>query len=188
MSRFAGATRQLGNIVTNIDEAIAYWTQTMGAGPFFVVREIRFENFRYRGEVSPSPLVTLAFGQSGPLQIELIEQHDDKPSGYLDFLNSGREGSQHLAYWFDDTGAYDATYAILVAEGLSVRQESVGPGPRFAYFSRGDGLYPEIELAEALLPSQNGWFDAIAQASIGWDGTDPVRAPDGSPDRGVTGQ
>jgi catechol 2,3-dioxygenase-like lactoylglutathione lyase family enzyme len=182
MSRIMGPVRQLGNIVHDMNAALRYWTETMGAGPFYIMRNIRFENFQYRGKPAESPCVSLAFGQAGPLQIELIAQHDDLPSGYQDFLLSGREGAQHLASWFDNETAYDAAYHRLLSEGLFVRHESTGPGPRFSYFSRGDGIYPELELAEGLLPSQNGFFDHIAQQSVDWDGSNPVRLPDGTPD------
>ena len=182
MSRIAGPVRQLGNIVHNMDAALHYWTETIGAGPFYIMRNMRFENFRYRGQPAQSPCVSLAFGQAGPLQIELIAQHDDVPSGYRDFLNSGREGPQHLASWFSDPAEYDAAYQRLIDAGMFVRHESTGPVARFSYFSKGDGIYPEVELAEALLPSQNGFFDHIAQQSVGWDGSNPVRLPDGTPD------
>lgn len=182
MSRFAGPVRQLGNIVPDINAALRYWIEKMGAGPFYVMRNLRFDNFRYRGQPAPSPCVTLAFGQNGPLQIELIAQHDNVPSGYTDFLSSGREGPQHLACWFDDPVAFDTAYQQMLGRGMFVRHESTGPGPRFAYFSQGDGIYPELELAEALIPSQNGFFDHIADQAKRWDGSNPVRQFDGTPD------
>lgn len=182
MSRFAGPVRQIGNIVPDINAALRYWTETLGAGPFYIMRNLRFDNFHHRGQPSPSPCVTLAFGQAGPIQIELIAQHDDAPSGYIDFLSDGREGPQHLASWFDDPAEFDIAYQRLLDRGMFVRHESTGPGPRFAYFSLGDGIYPELELAEALIPSQNGFFDYIAEQSKGWDGSKPVRLFDGTPD------
>jgi catechol 2,3-dioxygenase-like lactoylglutathione lyase family enzyme len=180
MSRHVGPVRQIGNVVRDFDGALRYWTETMGAGPFFMAREIRFENFRYMGRPSPSPLVSLAFGQAGPLQIELIAQHDDTPSGYRDFLDGGREGPQHLASWFADHDSYDRAHRTLGELGMFIRHESTGPGPRFAYFSGGDGVYPEIEIAEALLPTLGGFSEMVARASEGWDGRDPFRRLDGS--------
>jgi len=48
----------------------------------------------------PSPVdVSIALANSGALQIELIQQRNDAPSMYRDFLNAGHEGLQHLAYW-----------------------------------------------------------------------------------------
>lgn len=111
--------------------------------------------------------MTLAFGQSEDVQIELIQQHDEARSGYQDFLDSGREGPQHVAFWFDDPVRYDAAYRRLIDEGLFVSHEGAGGGARFAYFSRGDDCYPEMELAEPLLPNQNGWFEFIATLRVG---------------------
>jgi len=176
-----GPARQVGCIVKDIDAAIAYWAGTVGAGPFFIMRRIKFDNFRHLGQPAPSPEVSLAFGQFGQLQIELIEQHDMTPSGYRDFLEGGREGPQHMAFWFSDPAEYDRVHHELARKGMFVRHESTGPGPRFAYFSQGDGIYPELELAEALLPGDN-WAEMIAQASMGWTGEDPIRLADGSPE------
>jgi catechol 2,3-dioxygenase-like lactoylglutathione lyase family enzyme len=186
LSRFIGPIRQVGHIVSDLDASLRYWTETVGVGPFFVSREIRFEGFRYMGRPAPSPCVSLAFGQAGSLQIELIAQHDDTPSGYRDFLDAGREGAQHLAAWYADGAAYDEAYRRLSAQGMFVRHESIGPGPRFAYFSGGDGIYPELELAEALLPMLGGFADNVARASEGWTGADPIRGLDGAPERAAT--
>jgi hypothetical protein len=182
MSRFAGPVRQIGHVVNDLDRALAYWTGSLGVGPFLVAREIRFDNFRYKGQPASSPVVSLAFAQAGPIQIELIAQHDDAPSGYRDFLDGGGEGAQHLAAWYADHASYDVAYRALLDRGLFVRHESTGPGPRFSYFSRGDGIYPELELAEALLPPFDGFVDFVAQLSQGWDGAAPVRRLDGAPE------
>ena len=52
----------------------------------------------YRGEPT-EPVVSIAFANSGDLQVELIEQEDDAPSIYREFLDAGREGFHHLAWW-----------------------------------------------------------------------------------------
>jgi catechol 2,3-dioxygenase-like lactoylglutathione lyase family enzyme len=181
MSRFIGPIRQIGYVVHDLDAWLRYFTGTVGVGPFIVAREIRIGNFHYMGAPAASPCVSLAFGQSGPLQIEVIAQHDDLPSGYRDFLDSGHEGAQHLAAWFADNDSYDRAHKRLRDQGLFVRHESTAE-PRFAYFSRGDGVYPELEIAEALLPWRPRIADYLAQQSEGWDGRNPVRALDGTPD------
>ena len=60
---------------------------------------VPIEDFRYRGE--PSPLeVSIALANSGALQIELIQQRNDAPSMYRDFLSrESRGGLHHVAYW-----------------------------------------------------------------------------------------
>jgi len=38
MSRKFGAIRQIAFIVRDLDAALRYWTETLGVGPFFVLR------------------------------------------------------------------------------------------------------------------------------------------------------
>ena len=177
MSRIVGPIRQVGHVVRNVDSAMAYWTGTLGIGPFYVLRETRMTNFHYRGRPSPDIIVSLAFAQSGDVQIELIEQHNDVPSAYREFLSAGREGMQHLSPWFDNSADYDTARAELLQRGLQpVHETRHDDGtPRFVYFETGTPEAPLIELSEALLPSVRIVPDMVAAASVGWDGMDPIR-------------
>ena len=38
-----GQLRQAGHVVRDIDEAMAYWTQVLGIGPFFVMRRVQVD-------------------------------------------------------------------------------------------------------------------------------------------------
>ena len=101
MSRIFGSVRQNGYVVRDIRAALTHWTERLGVGPFYYIKQAPIEDFRYRGE--PSDLVvSIALAQSGPLQIELIQQRNDAPSMYRDFLAAGHEGLQHIAYWTED--------------------------------------------------------------------------------------
>jgi catechol 2,3-dioxygenase-like lactoylglutathione lyase family enzyme len=184
MSRITGAIRQLGIVAHDADAAMHYWTETLGVGPFFVLRSIQFAEFYYRGCPSASPTVTLCFAQSGALQIEIIQQHDAAPSAYRDFLATGREGPQHVAAWFAGRADYNKAYHRLSTQGLNVVHQGKGAGADFcfAYFSRGEGLYPQIEISEALQPAQTGFIARVSQAAQDWDGSHPVRSIDGTPD------
>src|SRR5207245_6600361 len=110
--------------------------QTLGVGPFFVLLSLSPESYRYRGYSSPPPCVSIALGNSGDVQVELIQQHDDRPSAYRDFLAAGREGLQHVSAWLSRT-EYDETMARLLAAGAIVAHEGSipGTGVRFAYFA-----------------------------------------------------
>ncbi|MBV1688957.1 VOC family protein [Novosphingobium sp. G106] len=175
MSINFGPIRQVGHVVRDADAAMNYWTGVMGVGPFFVLREYEFLDFRYRGRLSLPPVVTLCFAFSGDLQIELIQQHNDAPSSYREFLSSGREGMQHVSPWFDDLAAYDAARARALALGMAMVQESASGIARFCYFETGRPDAPLLELAEALLPAARGVHDLAYAASQGWDGSEPVR-------------
>jgi hypothetical protein len=100
-----GGIRQIGMVVRDPRAAMLYWAEVLGVGPFFVSEDVTFEAYRYRGRPMPSPVVTLGYAQAGDLQIEVIAQHDDTPSCYLEFLASGREGLQHLSSWFQNSAS-----------------------------------------------------------------------------------
>ncbi len=177
MSRFFGPTRQLGHVVRDVRRAMRYWTEVMGVGPFYVIPERGFENFHYRGHPAPSPVITMAFAQSGDLQIELIQQHNDAPSAYREFLSAGREGMQHISSWFDTLAAYDAARLRLAELGMTLVHEiqSSDGSPRFVYFETGTPDAPLVELSEALLPGVRDLADMVAAAGAAWQGDDPVR-------------
>src|SRR5580658_3016253 len=92
---------QVGMVVRDADKNMRYLAQTLGIGPFFVHREIKPDYFYYRGSPSAAPVITLGFAQAGAVQIEVIQQHNDVPSAYTEFLSAGREGAQHLSIWLD---------------------------------------------------------------------------------------
>jgi len=177
MSRTFGAIRQIAFIVRDLDDALRYWTETLGVGPFFVLRRSTPGDYRYRGKPSPAPCLNVALGNSGDVQVEIIQQHDDAPSAYRDFLAKGKEGFQHVSSWLT-RAEYDATMtrlrgagAVVVHEGV-VREANV----RFAYFETdlvaGGFVY---EIADMLDPSIYPFAEMIAEAARTWDGRDPVR-------------
>ncbi|MCY1239961.1 Glyoxalase/Bleomycin resistance protein/Dioxygenase superfamily protein [compost metagenome] len=106
------------------------------------------------------------------MQVELIQTRNDVPSMYRDFLQAGRTGLQHVAYW---TADYDADLARLTAQGFKpVMSGEVGERGRFIYFDTEYHPGTVIELSEVAGP-KGKMFDLIRSASEGWDGRDPVR-------------
>lgn len=177
MSRAFGAVRQIAFVVRDLERALRYWTDTLGVGPFFVLRRLTPDEFRYHGAPSPPPCLTIALGNSGDLQVELIQQHDERPSAYRDFLAAGREGLQHVSSWLT-RAEYDATMARQLAAGTVVAHEGAmaAAGLRFAYFATdvtpGGPMY---EIADAMEPQVYPLMAMIADAARGWDGRDAVR-------------
>jgi catechol 2,3-dioxygenase-like lactoylglutathione lyase family enzyme len=171
MSRIFGEPRQNGYVVRDIEAALKHWTEVLGVGPFFYFERVPIEDFRYRG--APSPLeVSIALANSGTLQIELIEQRNDAPSMYRDFLAGGHEGLQHLAYWTD---CFDERLARLTALGHEVGQSGcIGAGGRFVYLRTETHPGTVIELSE-ISGAKGRFFAHIAEAARTWDGREPVR-------------
>ena len=171
MSRLFGEIRQNGYVVRDVEAALAHWTGTLGVGPFFYFERVPIRDFRYRGE--PSPLeVSIALANSGPLQIELIQQRNDAPSMYRDFLAAGHEGLQHVACW---TERFDADLAHLTAQGYEVGQSGcIGESGRFVYLATEAHPGTVVEISEINGP-KGRFFRHIAEAARTWDGRDPIR-------------
>ncbi|MDE1567685.1 VOC family protein [Aquabacter sp. P-9] len=171
MSRFFGEIRQAGYVVEDIEAAMDYWSRVLGIGPWFYNPRVPIVNYTYHGE--PYEVHnSVALANSGPLQMELIQTRNDAPSMYRDFLKAGRTGLQHVAYW---TETYDADLARLLAQGFKPAMSGeVGEKGRFIYFDTEYHPGTVIELSEVAGP-KGKLFKLIREASIGWDGTDPVR-------------
>ena len=176
MSRIFGDVRQNGYVVPDVEAAMAHWTRVLGVGPFFYFERVPIEEFSYRGK--PSPLVaSIALANSGPLQIELIQQRNDAPSMYRDFLARVSEGGlQHVAYW---TEQFDADLARHTEAGYEVGQSGrIGENGRFVYFdtesgsSSGPGTV--VELSE-VSGGKGRFFAKIREIAAEWDGSDPIR-------------
>lgn len=176
MSRIFGGIRQLAMVVRDAEQTMRQWAQ-VGVGPFYVIRDFQVHDYSYRGEAMPGPLLSLCFAQSGLLQIEVIEQHNDVPSGYLDFLAGGREGCQHVCSWFDSHAAYDAKREELLTAGYEIVHEggSQAPRARFAYFATQLPGAMMFEISESLVPELAPLWQLVENSAATWDGSDPIR-------------
>eukprot|EP00439_Symbiodinium_sp_Y106_P087805 s1_g341.t1 len=118
MSRFFGEIRQNGYVVPDIEAAIDYWATVMGVGPWLYLEHAPIKDFCYKG--TPSEIdVSIALANAGPLQIELIQQRNEAPSMYRDFVDAGHTGLQHVAYW---TESFDKDLAAAETRGLTIGQ------------------------------------------------------------------
>jgi catechol 2,3-dioxygenase-like lactoylglutathione lyase family enzyme len=126
MSGFFGEMRQIAFVVRDLEKALDYWTRTLGVGPFFMMRDVTPDNYRYRGRPAPPPRISLALGFSGEFQMEIIQQLDDNPSAYRDYLAAGHEGFQHVSSWMT-RAEYDRVCGELLILGKSVIRHTHAP-------------------------------------------------------------
>lgn len=158
-------------VVRDMEAAIRRWQQTSGVGPFFVNPNPVVREGRYRGLAS-APSYTIALAQSGPMQIELIAQHDDLPSVYRDIGDPGPAGTfHHMAYFTDDAEGEFARYAAM---GAPLLFDGWFGDMRLGYVDTRATLGFMVEVL-AHDPVVEGVFARIAEAAVGWDGRDPVR-------------
>lgn len=163
-----GPIRQTAFVVDDIEAAAWAWVDGHGVGPWFLY-EVDIEGTTYRGRTVPMR-ARMGLAQTGGQQIELIQPDPDVPSIYTEFLANGGTGVHHVCYWADVTRAvehFTTTGAQLVQEGVTAA------GARFVYLSGSCGL-PYVELVDPQ-GGMKAFFDAIARAADGWDGSDPVR-------------
>ena len=177
MSRLYGEMRQIAYVVRDMNAALRYWTETLGVGPFFMLRELVPDKYFYREKPAPAPKMTIALGYSGEFQVELIEQHDENPSAYHDFLVAGGEGFHHVSSWMT-RAEYDRERERIRASGpIAIHEGSIpGNDVRFAYFATNEGpggfFY---EIAECKEPAVYEMMMKIRDAARSWDGSKPVR-------------
>ncbi len=165
-----GPVLQLAWVVRDLDEAMRRWIEQQGAGPFYVMRHCPVTNVRYRG--APGTVdMDVAIAQSGGVQVELIQQHDDRPSCYRDMYRQGQEGFHHICYLVDDLPAALAHFGRL---GQSPAIEGDFGNVKFAYVDTRPGIGCMTELV-GRHPDIEAFFAMIAEAARGWDGRDPIR-------------
>ena len=171
MSRIFGEIRQNGYVVRDIEAAMRHWTERLGVGPFFYFERAPVEELRYRDEPCAAEM-SIALANSGPLQIELIEQRNDAPSMYLDFLERTGGGLQHFAYW---TETMDEDLERIGKQGYEIGQSgTVGEKGRFVYFLTEDHPGTVVELSE-VTGVKGEFFRYVASEAAAWDGSEPVR-------------
>lgn len=167
-----GEVFQIAFVPTDFDAALRFWTETMGAGPFYLMEHIQAENCKYKGE--PATLdFSAAIGYWNDLQIELIQQHNDAPSIYTSWLKEGQQGLHHVCVAVKDMAE---TRRICAEAGATVMQEAQfrggtaeviyvdthgGPGTMVEFWKGDDG--------------GRKFFASIREAARGWDGSKPLR-------------
>jgi len=172
MSRIFGKVCQNGYVVRDIEAAMKHWIEVLGVGPWFYIDRVRLDWFTHRGAPS-APELSIALANSGDLQIELIQQRNDAPSMYLEFLERHGEGMQHMSWWRTD---YQAAYDRALAAGYRVGHEGQigGEQGRFVYFDTESHAGTVVEMSD-ISGTKGRFFDKIRRVAADWDGADPIR-------------
>ncbi len=165
MERAQHAIFQMSWVVADLEEAARRWHSTAGVGPFLVNRHIAIADPVYRGKPVAVDFST-AIAQAGPVQVELVQQHDDSPSCYRDMIPAGEEGMHHVAIM---AGDYDAAVAHYTDQGFEVASSGLFGPIRFCYVDCRSALGHMVEVLEDS-PAIRSFFDAIKRAADTWDG------------------
>jgi catechol 2,3-dioxygenase-like lactoylglutathione lyase family enzyme len=166
-----GEIMQLAFVPADFDAALAFWTDTMGAGPFFALDHVALDDVKYRGEAAVIDF-SMVIGYWGDLQIELIRQHNDAPSIYKSWRDEGREGLHHVCILVDDMAA---ARTVCAEAGAIVAQEARVPGGgEVIYVDTGGGPGTMVEILKSS-PGGREFFAMMREAARGWDGSEPLR-------------
>ena len=170
MSSFTGRIMQNGFVVPDWEAAAQHWSSQLGVGPFFVLRHIEFEWCEYRGERVEIDM-SVAIAYSGNFQIELVQQHNDAPSIYTDFLKTNRPGLQHVGALVENLDRALDEHGL---RGKIVQQGMTSAGARFAYVDTVLHNGSMLELIETS-PQSLKAFAYMQACSENWDGSKPIR-------------
>jgi catechol 2,3-dioxygenase-like lactoylglutathione lyase family enzyme len=159
----------IGYVVDDLEGAVERFALTHGAGPFFAIEHMEFDEVTYRG----APALydhSSAFGQWGPIIVELSQVHAAEPAGLREALVAPGGGLGHVA-WLTDSLA-DETER-LEAAGFSVFHTG-RTGPASAVWLHAPMLGHPVEVLqrrEEIL----GFYAGIAAAAQRWDGSEVLR-------------
>ena len=158
-------------VVNDIDEGCRRWTETTGAGPFFVTRHHKGEKHVDHGQPFTGDL-SYAFGYAGTTQIQLIQVHDDTPSIYRDMFAAGEEGFHHVAMLVPDP-PWEERARFAAAGYPSVSELWAVADVCYIDTRKATGCYTELHGDNAQIRAV---FQGCKEAADAWDGvTEPIR-------------
>ncbi|MEO5898569.1 MAG: VOC family protein [Ilumatobacteraceae bacterium] len=160
-----GRPVQIAYAVTDVAAAAAAFSDSTGAGPFFAIEHIPLARSRVRGHPGEFDHSS-AYGQWGPVMVELVVEHTPPivtPPGV-----------HHLAFMVDDLAGGIERCSL---QGWpEVLLAATAGGQEFAFCDARAEFGHLVELYEPSAPLL-AFYEMVARAADGWDGSDPVRRP-----------
>lgn len=164
---------QLGFVVRDLIAAARKWVTVMGTGPFHVMPRVQGPCV-YRG-VETTADMRIAVTQSGPVQIELIQDFSEEPGVLSEHIRLGCSAGQAIHQLCTLTSNFAAKKRHFQRLGYDIACEMTDPRNRVAYVDtvQDFGFYTEIVEDK---PSFRANLARIAETCASWDGvTDPIR-------------
>ena len=165
-----GEVHHYGYVVQDLEPAIDGFINRLGAGPFFVMKNVALQDVSSGGE----PAVffhSSAFAQCGSFTIELMEIHRVEPVRAHEGFSQPRPGLHHVAWVTPDL---DEGIQALEQQGIASYLRAGLGAIRFSYHDANDLLGHHVELHHDN-DELRGFFEMIRGARRGWDGSDPIR-------------
>lgn len=165
-----GNVRQLGFVSRDIDRSLRFFVDCWGIGPWFVLRNVP-SPMLYRGV--PIELdVSIGLANCGDLQFEIVTQHDETPSLYLDALTATPGlHVQHFAIWAEDVAQVEAKAR---SRGWIPEFETNAGSGKSIFLIHPDEPRNCLEISDCN-PQKIQVRERIRHAALSWDGTEPIR-------------
>jgi methylmalonyl-CoA/ethylmalonyl-CoA epimerase len=152
---------QVAFAVNDLDAEMKRW-RAKGTGEFVVFRDLDVP-LNVRGDDVTLKL-SIGLAQFDGVQIELIQQHNDAASPFMDTFAGnwpdGDNGFHHVGMVSDD---FDSTCAKYVEDGYTLAMSGAFGGYRIAYFDTREKLGFFLELFEGN-DAQRELFDSVRNA------------------------
>jgi catechol 2,3-dioxygenase-like lactoylglutathione lyase family enzyme len=161
----------IGYVVPDLEDTVERFARTVGAGPFLAIGHVPLPGATWRGEPAVYDHST-AFGQWGETLVEISQIHEAVPAELGAFMGADdapRVG--HAAWLVDDI---DAETVALGELGLELVHTG-SAGPVQAHWFDGGPLFGHPIEVLRRCPEILGLYAAVREASVGWDGTEPLR-------------
>lgn len=164
-----GEIMQIAFVPQDFDATIAHWLK-LGAGPFYVIRNNQAEWQTAYG-VECKPVLDIALGQWGEMQIEVIRQTSPEKTVYSDWFNAGNEGVHHTCIEVENL---DEMKQRCVDAGYEIVIEGRSNGTRWLYADTGGGPGTYLEALESP-GGPSPMNQMLKDVHRNWDGSDPIR-------------
>lgn len=163
---------QMAYVVEDLPAAIRAYTQTVKAGPWFILERLRGFEPVYRGKTCQAE-VALAMAFSGHILFELIQPLDDHPSVFREVVDSRGYGFHHFG---QGTMEFEHDVAKYKSRGYEVVFECrpARDAGRVAYLDTHGEMPGFIELIESDVNMER-MFTRFYRAAVDWDGENPMR-------------
>jgi methylmalonyl-CoA/ethylmalonyl-CoA epimerase len=166
-----GEIMQMAYVPRDFEQALRFWTKTLGARPFYSFEHVKLDRARYRGQPVEIDF-SMMLGYWGNMQIELITQHNEAPSIFKTWRDDGHEGLHHVCMLVDDI---DRARDLCNRARLQVAQEALVPGGgEVMYVDSAGGPASLLEILKPA-PGTAEFFRMMREEHRTWDGSDPVR-------------
>jgi Glyoxalase/Bleomycin resistance protein/Dioxygenase superfamily len=165
----------IGYVVDELRAGAERFSAAFGAGPFFAMEHIVFDEVTFDGDRAVYDHSS-AFGQWGPVIVELTQMHDAQPTGLRDTLMKPGAGIGHVA-WLADS--LEDEVARLESAGLSAFHTG-RTGPASAVWLNAPLLGHPVEVLQRREELED-FYRMVRDAAVGWDGSDPLRILTGPP-------